>query len=143
MKTLLTLTAFQYLNVPYMWGGQNYLGLDCSGFVLKSLSDIGYTLPDMTADDLYRHCLKHGISSEVGYCDSLLFFGYDDNITHTAISIGLVENEWLMIEAGGAGKNSLNMTKEELAQRDARVRIRPVNSRRDLIAAIKIPLRRE
>jgi cell wall-associated NlpC family hydrolase len=137
--TILILAAMQYLNTPYKWGGQNYLGLDCSGFVLKVLSDVGYFLTDRTAQGLYDHCLKVGTSSEEGLCDSLLFFGKPDKITHVAISLGVVDDSWWMIEAGGAGRNSLTLSPEELAQRDARVRLKPVASRRDLVASISIP----
>ena len=143
MKTLLTIMAIQYLNTPYRWGGNNYDGLDCSGFVLKALSDAGYTLPDMTAQGLYDHCKKHGLGSSKE-CDAILFFGKSPTqITHTAISLGEIDGKWLMVEAGGAGKNSLTMTREELAQRDARVRIRPVSNRKDLIASMMIPYRRD
>jgi hypothetical protein len=44
-----------------------------------------------------------------------------------------------MIEAGGAGRNSLTMSREELAKRDARVRIKPVNNRSDLVAEYQLP----
>jgi len=139
--TLLTLMAMQYLNVPYRWGGNNYDGLDCSGFVLKSLHDVGLTLPDMTANSLMEYCETNGNASSDVMCDSILFFGKNGKATHTAISLGLLEGKHYMIEAGGAGSNSLKMSKEELAKIDARVRIKPVSSRRDLIASIQIPYR--
>lgn len=139
MISLMTFMAMQYLGTPYVWAGNNSDGLDCSGLVIKVLHDVGYTLPDMTAHSLYEHCLKVGHSSDQEMCDSLLFFGKENKVTHTAISIGVVEGVWLMIEAGGAGRNSLEMTKEELAQKDARVRIKPVSNRSDLVASIRIP----
>lgn len=138
MKSLIAVMAMQYLNVPYQWGGSNYLGLDCSGLVLKVLHDVGVTLPDMTANDLYNYCLKNG-TQESMECGSLIFFGNEEKVSHVAISLGEVEGRWLMIEAGGAGSNSLKMTKKELAERDARVRIKPVSNRRDLIASIYLP----
>lgn len=134
--------AFQYLNVPYQWGGNNYDGMDCSGFVLKVLHDSGYTLPDMTAQSLYEHCLKNGNESSTE-CDALLFFGASEKeITHVSISIGEIDGIPLMIEAGGAGSNSLKMSKKELAVIDARVRIKPIDNRRDLIAGLKIPYKK-
>jgi len=141
MTSILIVMAMQYLNVPYKWGGQDYLGLDCSGLVLKSLGDAGFHLPDMTANDLYSYCLKNGRESS-GVCDSLLFFGDTENIKHTAISLGIVDGSWLMIEAAGAGENSLTMSAKELAKRDARVRIKPVNSRSDFVASISLPYKR-
>lgn len=143
MTTLMTIMALQYLNVPYRWAGSNYKGLDCSGLVMKVLHDVGVTLPDMTAQNLYDYCTKKGYMSNEKACDSLVFFGKNEkSITHVGISIGEIENKWLMIEAGGAGRNSLEMTSEELAQRDARVRIKEVDSRSDLIASIKFPYKR-
>jgi len=139
MATLLTVMAMQYLNVPYKWGGQNSNGLDCSGLVLKTLHDVGLTLPDMTAQGLFNYCEDKGHMSAYQMCDSLLFFGKVNKITHVAISLGKVDGEWLMIEAGGAGRNSLTMDREELANRDARVRIKPVSNRSDLIAEYQLP----
>lgn len=144
MITLMTFMAFQYLGTPYKWGGNNYDGFDCSGLALKVLHDVGVTLPDMTSQDLYNFCKKNNYSEVIKQCNSLLFFGKSESeITHVAISIGQVENVWLMIEAGGAGSNSLNMTKEELAEKDARVRIKPVSNRKDFIAGFIIPYDRK
>ena len=36
-NTVLAIMAAQFLNTPYKWGGNNYDGMDCSGFILKSL----------------------------------------------------------------------------------------------------------
>lgn len=142
INTLLALMAIQYLNIPYVWGGNNTLGLDCSGFVLKVLHDVGVTLPDMTSQNIYRWATQ---KKEFYSCepdsDCLLFFGESENhIKHVAISIGKPSgsNEAYMIEAGGAGKNSLNMSDEDLARIDARVRIKPISNRGDLVASIKI-----
>lgn len=137
--TLLTLMAMQYLNTPYKWGGNNSDGLDCSGLVLKALSDVGLLLPDMTANRLMSYCEKNGVLENEKLCDTILFFGKNGKASHVAISLGVIDGEWYMIEAGGAGRDSKEMSREELAQRDARVRIKPVRNRRDLIASIKIP----
>lgn len=139
----MALMAMQYLNVPYKWGGQNYLGFDCSGLVLTVLHDVGITLPDMTAHGLYNYCLENGTSSSEGVCDSLIFFGSHTKITHVGISLGIIDGEWIMIEAGGAGSNSLSMKPEELAKRDARVRIKPVSNRSDLVASVYLPYKKE
>ena len=141
MKTLMALMAMQYLNVPYKWGGNNTLGFDCSGLVLKVLDDVGITLPDMTSQQIYNWCVhKSKGRSSNRECDSLLFFGDNVNaITHVAISLGRINDVFCMIEAGGAGKNSLQMSAEELAQRDARVRLRCQSTRRDLVASIYLP----
>jgi cell wall-associated NlpC family hydrolase len=141
INTLLALMAIQYLNVPYRWGG-NGPRFDCSGLVLKVLHDVGVTLPDMTSQSLYRWASdrKTSYSCEPEE-DCLLFFGESiQHIKHVAISIGKPSgsNEAYMIEAGGAGKNSLNMSDEDLARIDARVRIKPISNRGDLVASIKI-----
>jgi len=141
MNTILILMAMQYLNVPYKWGGNNYDGLDCSGFVLKALHDVGLTLPDMTAHGLYDYCDKEGYMVTDQSCESLLFFGRGGKISHVAISLGVVDGKWLMIEAGGAGEDSKTMTLKELAEKDARVRIKPVSNRSDLVAEYKLPYR--
>lgn len=140
--TLMGLMAMQYLNAPYRWAGNGPFEFDCSGLVLKVLHDVGVTLPDMTAHQLYEYCQKNGNSS-TKECDALLFFGKYDKISHVAISLGEYDGSWLMLEAGGAGQSSSEMTIEELAKRDARVRIKPVNSRRDLVASIFLPYKKE
>jgi|GEM_PF-4560681 len=139
--TLMALMALQYLNVPYRWGGSNTNGIDCSGLVLKVLSDVGIKLSDRTAHGLYEYCLENGTRTSKE-CDSILFFGKPERITHVAISLGIVDGEWIMVEAGGAGSNSLEMTSEELAQKDARVRIKPVSNRKDLISSIYLPYKK-
>lgn len=134
--TLLTLMAIQYTNSIYRWGMNGPYEFDCSGLVLKVLHDVGVTLPDMTSQSLYRWASdrKSSYSCEPEE-DCLLFFGESiQHIKHVAISI----NNTHMIEAGGAGKNSLNMSDEDLARIDARVRIKPIDNRGDLVASIKI-----
>lgn len=126
----------QYVNSPYKWGKNGPNEFDCSGFVLKTLHDVGITLPDMTAQGLYNWASdKKGFYSCEPDSDCLLFFGHSTNhVKHVAISL----NDKYMIEAGGAGKESLQMSPEDLARLDARVRIKPIDNRGDLVAAIKI-----
>ena len=134
--TILAIAAMQYFNQPYMWGGNGPYEFDCSGLVIRCLHDSGITLPDMTAQDLHTWAVdgNKGISC-TPQDDCLLFFGDDVfSITHVAISISPTH----MIEAGGAGRNSLKMSKEELAFKNARVRLKLIKSRKNLVSSIKI-----
>lgn len=135
LTTLLSLSVYSYINVPYKWGGNNYDGLDCSGLVLKSLNDVGVTLVDMTSQDIYYWATKKKqFQSCEPNADCVLFFGRNtSNITH----IGIAISENFYIEAGGSDRRSLSMTKKQLADRDARVRMKPIKYRSDLVASIK------
>lgn len=134
--TLLTLMCLQYANAPYRWASNGPYSFDCSGLVLKVLSDVGIFLPDMTAQDIYNYFSKKEGGTMVNpEIDCLLFFGRDvNNISHVAIAI----SDKYMWEAGGSGRESIKMTVEELAKKDARVRIKPISNRKDLAAVIKV-----
>lgn len=140
--TILALVAFQYINTPYRWGGQDARGMDCSGLIVRTLTDIGVLNEgqDYTAQGLYTFCksLPRGQSSII--CDSLLFFGRNrEEISHVAISLGRVQGIHLMLEAGGAGRNSIGMSDADLLKRNAKVRITAVNKRKDLIEGLYVP----
>lgn len=144
LNGLLVMMAFQYINVPYKWGGSNVDGLDCSGLVVRVFQDlklIGMG-EDYTAQGLYNWCKsRNGAISSVA-CDSLLFFGRNrESISHVAISMGKIgkRDTLLMIEAGGAGRESLTTDRATLIRRNARVRIMPVSNRNDFIEGVLIP----
>jgi len=141
--TILAFTAFQYIGVPYRWGGQDFRGLDCSGLIVRTLTDIGVFNEgqDYTAQGLYNYCksLPRGSSTSM-MCDSLLFFGKStEEISHISISLGRIQGIWMHIESGGAGRDSIGMSDTDLLKRNARVRISAVEKRKDLIAEVYIP----
>src|SRR5690606_19575683 len=128
--------AMQYANAPYKWGGNGPFAFDCSGLVLKVLNDAGILLSDMTAQEIYEWAIREGMESCEPGENCILFFGESLNkITHTAIS---ASDGVFMIEAGGAGRESETMSLDALAQKDARVRIKKINRRKDFLAAIKV-----
>lgn len=125
------------LNVPYVWGGNNPLqGLDCSGFVLWCLRSVGlWTAGDMNAQGLYKHFKVTGTVMDIKADDlpvgTLCFYGESlQQITHVAM---IYEND-LIIEAGGGGSKC--KTPADAAAAGAMVRIRPLLTRRDLLALI-------
>lgn len=143
---ILTLVALSKGPVIYQWGKDveydtrlNAIVSDCSGYVRSTLYDVGIMLPDMTSQGIYNWCLRQKGSESSKTCDSLLFFGKSkEEITHIAISI---DGEF-MIEVAGGNEKSLQMSKEELILKNARSRIRRIDSRSDFIAGIKIPFKK-
>lgn len=132
--TPMTLMAMQYLNAPYGWAGNGPYIFDCSGFVLKVLHDVGITLPDMTSQDIHTWHRKRVDQASIPRQDCLLYYGKDhEHITHIAIAI----NESWIIEAGGAGPETAERSFTELLsftkKKDARVRIKPMSHRRDMV----------
>jgi len=122
-----------FIGKPYLWGGEGPEAYDCSGFIQEVLSCIGYDpTGDQTAQGLYNYFSKTARGKGIA-AGSLLFWGKSINrVTHVSMAINFFQH----IEAGGGGRaiNSLQKAKTS----GAMIRIRPIVSRNDLLAAIKI-----
>jgi len=78
----------KYLGIPYVYGGMNIKGMDCSGFICLSFKDaLNVSLP-RSASGLYSWAEK--INFDKAQPGDLLFFrtGNDQSITHVAIYLG-------------------------------------------------------
>jgi len=128
-----------------MWGGNGFAFFDCSGLVRRSINDYYYRyeshnkpLPDMTAQDLYHWQLKTGSQCTPPEPGCLLYYGEStDKIKHVAI----MGEQGMLIESGGAGRETEKMPLDELlmycSEKDARVREMRFGHRNDLVASIK------
>lgn len=80
--------AYQYLGVPYVWGGTSPSGFDCSGFVQYVFSKCGYSL-SRTADAQYYN--GYAISYSSLAPGDLVFFVNTyatSGISHVGIYVG-------------------------------------------------------
>lgn len=82
--------GYQFIGIPYLWGGRSTKGFDCSGFTQTIYKLHGLSLPRDANMQLH-------VGQEVALDDSLqnleigdlLFFGRDlDHITHVGLYIG-------------------------------------------------------
>ena len=124
--------CFEYLHLPYKWGGDDPIqGFDCSGLVQELLAIFGMDPKgDQTAQALYNY-FKDNSNEGPRDVGTLVFFGRSkDRISH----VGLMLSEHSMIEAGGGG--SKTNTEQDAINQNAYVRIRPFNNRKDIVAIL-------
>jgi len=122
MRDLALRIAFSYLGRPYIWGGDDPSGFDCSGFMIEILKSIG-KLPrsgDWTASHLST---KWHITSLPTRGDLVFWENSLGNIIHVEMLVG----DGLAIGASGGG--SRTRTIEDAAKQNAFIKIRPINTR--------------
>lgn len=77
----------KYLGTPYVWGGTTSRGLDCSGFIYRTLKDSGKNVSRLTSRGLYAK-YKHIPKSQLEKGDLIFFAESGNNITHVAFYYG-------------------------------------------------------
>lgn len=127
MRNYIINLALKFIGTPYIWGGSSpRVGFDCSGFVIWILQ-IFDILPsvDMTADDLSKSFEKT-ITPLPG---DLCCYGTDEKIVHIGFYRGMFMGSAEMIGANGGDSKTINEI--EARKRNAMVKVKPVNYRRD------------
>jgi len=116
--------AWHYLGTPYIWGGDDPEGFDCSGFVVEVLKSVG-ELPrkgDWTADSLFYRLRFSGCVGEGGPGEGRLVFFYNrakDKFEHVEICV----DYGLSIGASGGGSSCVD-TKTAMLW-NAFIKVRP------------------
>jgi len=93
-----------FLNVPYLWGGKNAFGMDCSGFTQVLFKLMGIQLPRDSAEQALMGT-SIGSLSEIKSGDLAYFGKESDKITHVGM---LMDNQTIIHASGRVRIDRLN-----------------------------------
>ena len=79
-------SAMLFVNTPYLWGGKNILGIDCSGLVQTVYAMNGFTLSRDASMQVLEGTKVDTL--EEAQPNDLLFFEKEGRITHVGIFLG-------------------------------------------------------
>jgi cell wall-associated NlpC family hydrolase len=96
VRESIALTAKEFLNVPYLWGGKSYFAVDCSGF-----TQLVYKIHDVK--------LPRDASQQAGVGESLTFveesragdLAFFENVEGKIIHVGIMLENQRIIHASG------------------------------------------
>jgi cell wall-associated NlpC family hydrolase len=120
--------AWKYLGKPYIWGGDDPSGFDCSGLVIECLKSCG-VLPrsgDWTANTLAKSMGWDKIERRDIEEGDLVF--WENSLRSRVIHVEMCINQTYAIGASGGG--SRTRTVKDAAEQNAFIKIRPIDSRR-------------
>jgi len=86
LQDKLTLFAKKLINIPYRFGGNSLLGIDCSAFVQKVYGTIGINLPRSAREQFHEG--KPVDSGELSIGDLVFFRTYAPFPSHVGIYLG-------------------------------------------------------
>lgn len=117
--------AWHYLGRPYIWGGDNPAGFDCSGLVIECMKAVG-VLPrrgDWSAEGLYQLWRYNQIGPEPQPGDMVFWADESGRHIHVEMAIG----DGLSIGASGGGSWATDPV--EALRRGAFIKVRPYATR--------------
>lgn len=102
-------SAAKYIGVGYKFGGghrdgQQWRGMDCSGFAYRAYKDLGITLGYWSGSQIYDG-LSVGTDLNNARAGDLIITGFPPKDTrHVQIYVGFIDGKHMMIESAGSGK---------------------------------------
>lgn len=91
--------AYEYMGIPYKWGGTDENGFDCSGYTKHVFMYKGIELPRVSKDQ-YDYAKK--INKKRAYMGDLVFFSEGEGVSHVGILVNNIGESKKMIHSSSS-----------------------------------------